>query len=115
MLLQDCKRLPFPLQDLSRSMLPFPSIQGSAIKAAYFSAAFILRSIAADRLDIDPEEIDISNLRAVPGGSGFLGELVMSDHLANGAGFTRWVSENWQSLLADATNTNRRQDQSFTT
>lgn len=84
-------------------LLPFPSIQGSAIKAAYFSAAFILRSIAADRLDIDPEEIDISNLRAVPGSNGFLGELVISDHLANGAGFTRWVSENWQGLLADAT------------
>lgn len=90
-------------------LLPFPSIQGSAIKAAYFSAAFILRSIAADRLDIDPEEIDISNLRAVPGATGFLGELVMSDHLANGAGFTRWISDNWQSVLAEATNVQPQQ------
>jgi DEAD/DEAH box helicase domain-containing protein len=84
----------------------FPTIQGSAVKAAYFSGAFILRAIAADRLDIDPEEIDISNLRAVPApAAGFVGELVLSDHLANGAGFTRWVSENWATMLADAVNT----------
>lgn len=88
----------------------FRTIQGSAIKAAYFSAAFIFRAIAADGLDIDPEEIDISNLRAVPEGAGFVGELVISDHLANGAGFTRWVSENWQDLLAESTNTQPAQD-----
>ena len=79
------------------------SIQGAAVKAAYYSGAFILRAIAADRLDIDPEEIDISNLRAIPGADGgFTGEIVLSDHLANGAGFTRWISENWASLLMDA-------------
>jgi ATP-dependent helicase YprA (DUF1998 family) len=83
----------------------FPTIQGAAIKAAYYSGAFILRSIAADRLDIDPEEIDISNLRAIPlGTGGFAGEIVLSDHLANGAGFTRWISENWELLLGDAMN-----------
>jgi ATP-dependent helicase YprA (DUF1998 family) len=83
----------------------FPTIQGAAVKAAYYSGAFILRAIAGDRLDIDPEEIDISNLRAIPtGAGGFAGELVLSDHLANGAGFTRWVSENWGSILADAVN-----------
>jgi DEAD/DEAH box helicase domain-containing protein len=83
----------------------FRTIQGSAIKAAYYSGAFILRAIAGDRLDIDPEEIDISNLRAVPTGiGGFAGELAISDHLANGAGFTRWVSENWTSILSDAVN-----------
>lgn len=84
----------------------FPSIQGSAVKAAYYSGAFILRAIAADQLDIDPEEIDISNLRAIPMQTGgFVGELVLSDHLANGAGFTRWISEHWEALLAGAVNT----------
>ncbi|MGA9391852.1 MAG: helicase-related protein [Candidatus Sulfotelmatobacter sp.] len=83
----------------------FPTIQGSAVKAAYYSGAFILRAIAADRLDIDPEEIDISNLRAIPiANGGFAGEIVLSDHLANGAGFTRWISENWGVILADAVN-----------
>jgi DEAD/DEAH box helicase domain-containing protein len=83
----------------------FPSIQGAAVKAAYYSGAFILRAIASDRLDIDPEEIDISNLRAIPVATGgFTGEVVLSDHLANGAGFTRWVSENWGTLLLDAVN-----------
>lgn len=84
----------------------FPTIQGAAVKAAYYSSAFILRALAADRLDIDPEEIDISNLRAVPSDTGgFIGEIVLSDHLANGAGFTRWIADNWQSLVLEATTT----------
>jgi DEAD/DEAH box helicase domain-containing protein len=83
----------------------FPTIQGAAVKAAYYSGAFILRAIAADWLDIDPEEIDISNLRAIPLEAGnFVGELVFSDHLPNGAGFTRRVSQNWATILADGVN-----------
>lgn len=83
----------------------FPTIQGAAVKAAYYSGAFILRALAADQLDIDPEEIDISNLRAIPEpAGGFVGELVLSDHLANGAGFSRWISENWPTILASSVN-----------
>src|SRR5213075_1473502 len=41
--------------------------------------------------------------RAVPAGDGtFVGEIVFSDHLANGAGFTRRVSETWGAILAEA-------------
>ena len=37
----------------------------SLIKAAfYFSAAFIVRAVAAQELDIDPEELDVSGLRS---------------------------------------------------
>jgi Lhr-like helicase len=78
------------------------SISRAGIKAAYYSAAFILRRLIAERLDIEPEEIDVSNIRRVPGNSGNnVGELVLNDRLPNGAGFTRWVSghENWRSLL----------------
>src|SRR5262249_6176477 len=83
----------------------FLSLQAAAVKAAYYSGAFILRAIASSRLDIDPEEIDISNLRAIPRPDGsFVGEIVFSDHLANGAGFTRWISENWALILGDAVN-----------
>ena len=77
------------------------------IKAAYYSAAFMLKAIAAEKLDIDPDEFDISNVRQIelaPGES--VGEIVISDYLANGAGFTKWVSDNWQCLLERATNPN---------
>ena len=80
--------------------------QGAAVKAAYYSAAFILRSVVAEELDIDPEEIDISNVRAVELDDGtFAGEMIVNDHLENGAGFTGWLSQNdnWRSILGTIT------------
>jgi DEAD/DEAH box helicase domain-containing protein len=80
--------------------------QGAAVKAAYYSAAFILRSVVAEELDIDPEEIDISNVRAVELDDGtWAGEIIINDHLENGAGFTAWLSQgdNWRRILAEIT------------
>ena len=76
--------------------------QGAAVKAAYYSAAFILRSVVAEELDIDPEEIDISNVRVVELDDGtYAGEIILNDHLENGAGFTAWLSQdsNWSGIL----------------
>jgi hypothetical protein len=76
--------------------------QGAAVKAAYYSAAFILRSVVAEKLDIDPEEIDISNVRVVELDDGtYAGEIIINDHLENGAGFTAWLSQdgNWRGIL----------------
>lgn len=76
--------------------------QGAAVKAAYYSAAFILRSVVAEELDIDPEEIDISNVRMVELNDGtYAGEIILNDDLENGAGFTAWLSQdnNWHEIL----------------
>ena len=77
-----------------------PFARGSAVKAAYYSAAFIVRSVAAELLDTDPEEFDISDVRQVelPDGNR-AGEIVLSDHLANGAGFTAWLYHHWPDVL----------------
>jgi hypothetical protein len=76
-------------------------LQAAAIRAAYYSAAFILRSVAADRLDIDPEELDISAVRRVETTPGvFVGEIVISDRLANGAGFAEQIHDEWEQLLS---------------
>src|SRR5262249_29823832 len=60
---------------------------------------------AAEKLDIDPEEIDISNVRWVeqPDGS-HVGEIVINDHLPNGAGFTGWIADNWSTVLQSVVN-----------
>lgn len=72
----------------------------AGVKAAYYSAAFILRSVTAEQLDISPEELDISNVRQVDLPSGDkVGEIIINDHLANGAGFTAWMARNWQAIL----------------
>lgn len=80
---------------------PFRS--DSAIRAAYYSAAFILRATLAEELDIDPSEIELGNLRAVKHESGeWIGEIILHDFLANGSGYTHWLADNWQMLLHKA-------------
>jgi len=87
--------------------------QGGAVKAAYYSAAFILRSVVAEELDIDPEEIDISNVRLVELDDGtYAGEIIFNDHLENGAGFTAWLSRNnnWRGILYAVTRSEPDED-----
>jgi DEAD/DEAH box helicase domain-containing protein len=80
-----------------------PIAPGSAIKAAFYSAAFIIRAVAAQELDIDPDELDISGLRQVEleETGKKVGEIVISDRLPNGSGFTLWLAENWQDMLTE--------------
>ena len=79
-------------------------LASAGVKASYYSAAFILRSVAAEMLDIDPDELDISDVRQIElGGDSRAGEIILNDHLANGAGFTAWIERNWEDVLAIAT------------
>lgn len=83
-----------------------PLMSRGAVKAAFYSAAFILRSLAAELLDTDPEEFDVSNVRQVELDDGQkAGEIVLSDHLANGAGFVAWIQQHWTDILGRATST----------
>jgi DEAD/DEAH box helicase domain-containing protein len=54
-------------------------------------------------LDIDPDEINISCLRAVPRpDGGFAGEIILSDQLPNGAGFVEWMGQRLEWLLKES-------------
>ena len=70
------------------------------VRAAYYSAATLLIRAAAVELDIDSEEIEIASIHG-----GFLGddrpagEILLADHLPNGAGFVEWIYKEWPSLL----------------
>jgi hypothetical protein len=76
-----------------------PSAHGSAIRAAYYSAATILVRLASERLDIDPDELEVSSIfRHEQSG---LGRIYINDHLPNGAGYTRWLWEHLPDILAD--------------
>lgn len=71
-----------------------------AVKAAYYSAAFLLRAELAKELDIDPEEVEISGVRLLKIFDNVnVGEIVFNDALPNGSGFTRWLSEHWFEML----------------
>lgn len=70
------------------------------LKSAYYSAAFILRAQAAELLDTDPGEFEISTFRQRELSSGsFAGEVVISDHLANGSGFTSALHHRLKELV----------------
>ena len=80
-----------------------PIARGSAVKAAFYSAAFMVRAVAAQELDIDPEELDVSGLRQaeLQDTGEKVGEIVISDRLANGSGFTYWLDHHWEDILLD--------------
>ncbi|MEZ2317973.1 MAG: DEAD/DEAH box helicase [Microcoleus sp.] len=78
-----------------------PIAPGSAVKAAFYSAAFMVRAVAAQELDIDPEELDVSGLRQAELEDTKVGEIVISDRLANGSGFTYWLANHWEDILLD--------------
>lgn len=89
-----------------------PLTPGAGVKSAYISAAFLLRAIAADRMDIDPEELDICHLRtrSVDEGKN-VGEIVISDHHPNGSGFSHYLSKNWMKMIEGLKNI--KDDESF--
>jgi len=78
-----------------------PMLEGSAVKSAYISAAFLLRAIAADYMDIDPEELDICDyhVEKLPDFNTQIGEIIMNDHLPNGSGFSLYLAKNWSKML----------------
>ena len=68
--------------------------KGSAMKGAYYSATFLLRSLIAEHLDIDPEELDIGNIVQKKIKNNIVsGEIRLNDHLPNGAGFSSQIKE----------------------
>ncbi|PXF58925.1 MAG: DEAD/DEAH box helicase [Candidatus Methanogaster sp.] len=76
-----------------------PVTSSGGVKAAIYSAAFLLRAAASEKLDIDPDEIEICNFQRLGIDGMYVGAIMLSDFLANGAGFVRWISDKWDSVL----------------
>jgi hypothetical protein len=78
-----------------------PTRSGSALRAAHYSAASILTRVAAVRLDIDPEEIEICGVHLARLGAGprFAGKVMLADRLPNGSGYVGWMRDQWEALL----------------
>ena len=74
-----------------------------AVKGAFYSAAFLIRAFAAEALQIDPEEIEVSNVRQVHlAGGKQAAEIALNDELANSAGVVAEIAQNWPKFLAAA-------------
>lgn len=85
-----------------RGLTLSPGANDCGVKGAVYSAAFILRLITAEKIDIDPEEIEICSIRQARAGNQVVSEIIFADRLPNGAGFTRWMYNHWNELLETA-------------
>jgi DEAD/DEAH box helicase domain-containing protein len=80
--------------DFTRSTGP----QRDGLKSAYYSAAFLLQRAISDKLDIEPDEIEIGGITQVNLNDArrldpMVGQVVLSDALPNGSGFVRRLFE----------------------
>ncbi|MES2460787.1 MAG: DUF1998 domain-containing protein, partial [Armatimonadota bacterium] len=79
-----------------------PQNKHSAVRGAIISAAFLLRRVFCDQLDIDPDEIEVARIARRPLNSvrGFA-EIILNDTLVNGAGFVSEMGRKFDVLLRD--------------
>ena len=70
------------------------------VRAAIYSAAFLLQRVLADRFDIDPEEIEVGSITARNLDENTrVADIILSDRLPNGAGFVRDAYEGLADIL----------------
>lgn len=85
--------------------LPYIKAQNNGVRSGYYSAAFLLQRILADKLDIDPTEIEIADITMKvldDGTDRRIGEIILTDELPNGSGFVRYLYNNFQSILTES-------------
>jgi len=81
--------------------------QSYGVRAGYYSAAFLLQRIIADRLDVDPAEIEIADIlrkKIQEEPARFAAEIILTDELPNGSGFVRRLHDDFESILQTAIN-----------
>lgn len=69
----------------------------AAIIAAFYSAATLIQRTFADKYDIDPQEIEVSEVKIDPCTK--LPSVYLNDKAANGAGFVSMLSNELEELL----------------
>lgn len=81
--------------------------QSNGVRSGYYSAAFLLQRILADKLDVDPTEIEIADISMKnldDGTDRRIAEIILTDELPNGSGFVRYLFNNFQNILNETMN-----------
>ncbi|TWI17208.1 DEAD/DEAH box helicase [Sphingobacterium siyangense] len=87
--------------------LPYVKAQSNGVRSGYYSAAFLLQRILADKLDVDPTEIEIADISMKlleDGTNRKIAEIILTDELPNGSGFVRHLYNNFESFLSEVIN-----------
>ncbi len=91
----------------SETDLSHVKAQSNGVRSGYYSAAFLLQRILADKLDVDPTEIEIADISMKvleDGTNRRIAEIILTDELPNGSGFVRFLYDNFSNLLSEAIN-----------
>lgn len=84
--------------------LPHIKAQANGVRSGYYSTAFLLQRILADRLDVDPTEIEIADISMKvldDGTQRRIAEIILTDELPNGSGFVRRLYNEFDAILID--------------
>ena len=84
----------------------FIKAHSAGVRSGYYSAAFLLQRIIADKLDIDPTEVEVADIamkRLADGRK--VAEIILTDELPNGSGFVRYLYHNFPGLANEALGT----------
>lgn len=83
---------------------PYVQAQSYGVRSGYYSAAFLLQRIIADKLDVDPTEIEIADIsrKALDDNTDrFVAEIILTDELPNGSGFVRHLYKNFETIITE--------------
>ena len=89
----------------SETDLSHVKAQSNGVRSGYYSAAFLLQRILADKLDVDPTEIEIADISMKELEDGRrIAEIILTDELPNGSGFVRYLYNNLVNILSESIN-----------
>ncbi len=89
----------------SETDLAHVKAQSNGVRAGYYSAAFLLQRILADKLDVDPTEIEIADISMKElEDRRRIAEIILTDELPNGSGFVRFLYKNIANILSETIN-----------
>jgi len=78
------------------------SLNYAGIRAAFYSAAFFLQRVVADKLDVDPVEIEIADIKKSKSvNERNIAEIILTDELPNGSGFVRNLFDNIEEIVQE--------------
>ncbi|WP_228851265.1 DEAD/DEAH box helicase [Aegicerativicinus sediminis] len=74
----------------------------AGIRSAFYSAAFLLQRVVAEKLDVDPVEIEIADIRKTNSSNNKkAAEIVLADELPNGSGFVRYLNDHIDNIIKE--------------
>lgn len=76
----------------------------NGLRSGYYSLAFLLQRILADKLDVDPMEIEIADIPIKTLNGNFdekVAEIILTDELQNGSGFVRRLYEEFEEIVKE--------------